>query len=724
MAVDSIVALRHVVALATKKWIHQGDGKTHVESYGFGKTFKAEVVELGGLEDLYGLLERLAPDPRTFLIRGEPIPGRDLEAITRTKNAKGEPPSFREIPRHWLMLDVDGGGLSGIDWSTPRGCEDVANRVLGLMPLELRRAGYVWQASAGAGMKAGARMHLWFWLDRPMGEHELTLWGDFTNENSGKKLLDVAVFRTVQPHYIATPIFDGLLDPVARRLGYVPGAPASLPRMSAKGESWRRKLEPLYFENNDKIHDHVRDACAAFFCANGVEAPDDLLVKSIRAAVARAEEIQGRQGEYNEDKIAGEIQSGRDFAGSRVSSGENLLRDAQGNPKSTIGNVISVMRAHDDWQKMLAWDMRSHRIHIMRETPWKSQPGEWVDSRDSVRAAEWFVQQPRMACDDGTILRAATTLAREWEFDPVADWLSDLEWDVCGRLDNWLTGWCGAAPSAYVRRVGRMMLIGAVARAFIPGCKLDTVTVLQGETGAHKSTLVEILGGEWFASVDEEKDILQKIHGPWFCELPELGPFRSLNYNRIKSFTSTRSDRFRAPYMRLPEDRPRTNVLVATVNPEGIGWQEDATSARRFWPVDVGEIDTDSIAAARDQLFAEAVVAFRAGEQWWVDSPRDPDFVPAQEAIYAHDTWQDVIERILITGATNFASGRQVVIDKNAETVRMSDLLFVCFGDQEQPKRAQHRAARALMRLGWAADTHGIWKKGLRDGPIADRVTG
>lgn len=721
MPLDSVVCLKHPVALASKRFSLGADGQTKTESYGFGKTFEASVVPLEGLEDLYKLISRLVDDPRTFLIRGEPLPGRDLRAITRTKNAKGEPPSFREIPRYWLMIDVDGADIGGIDWATPEGCEAAANRVLGLMPLELRKAGYIWQASSSAGIKKGARFHFFFWLDRPMGEHELTLWGDFTNENLGKKVLDVAVFRTIQPHYVANPIFDGILDPVAKRLGYVSGAPASLPRMSAKGESWKRKIEPLYFENNDKIHDHVRDACAAFFCANGPDAPDDLLLKALRAGVARAEEIQNRQGEYNEDKLASEIDSGREFARSRVSSGENLLLDTQGNPKASIGNVISIMRSHDDWQRLLAWDMRSHRIHIMRETPWKSQPGEWIDSRDSVRAAEWFMQQPRMGVDDGTVLRAATTLAREWEFDPVADWLSDLEWDACPRLDNWLSGWCGAAPTTYVRRVSRMMLIGAVARAFMPGCKLDTVTVLQGKTGRGKSSLVEVLGGEWFASVDEEKDILQKIHGPWFCELPELGPFRSLNYNRIKSFTSTRIDRFRAPYMRLPEDRKRTCVLVATVNPEGIGWQEDATSGRRFHPVDVGEIDLDSIVEAREQLFAEAVVAFRAGEPWWVANPEDPDFLSAQDAIYASDTWEDIIGRVLTLGGTNYINGKTIAIEKGTTSVRMSDLLGVCFDDWEQSKRTQHRAARALMRLGWVSGTHGKWKKALQDDATPDK---
>jgi predicted P-loop ATPase len=87
-----------------------------------------------------------------------------------------------------------------------------------------------------------------------------------------------------------------------------------------------------------------------------------------------------------------------------------------------------------------------------------------------------------------------------------------------------------------------------------------------------------------------------------------------MNHNHIKGFTSTRIDRFSAPYMRLPEDRKRTCSLGITLNPEGIGWNHDATGARRFWPVNVTRIDRDAVAAAREQMFAEAVVAFKDGE--------------------------------------------------------------------------------------------------------------
>jgi hypothetical protein len=394
---DSITILSHPTALATKRFYLGPGGKTLSDPYGEGKYFKAETVPLEGLGDLADLLELLSKDTRAFCIRAEVIPGSNLDHLRRTKKTKdGEVPCLREYPRRWMMIDVDGLDHDHqVDWSTPEGCQAAATWLLGKLPMELRTAGHIWQCSSSAGHKPGVRMHFWFWIDRPMGEAELERWGEAVNDTNGKKILDLAVFRTVQPLYIANPVFDHVIDPVAQRLGYVPGAPAVLPRLASRADQWKRKLEPLYYESNDKIHDHVRDACASYFCAHGPDAEVTSFRGAVMDAVARAEELQGRQGDYPEDKIDTEIQSGREFARGRAAAGENLLLDGKGTTSGAMANIMAVMQSDEEWRGLLAWNTRSAQIQILRTLLGARPRGYWNDATDSIKACVWFGQKKR-----------------------------------------------------------------------------------------------------------------------------------------------------------------------------------------------------------------------------------------------------------------------------------------------------------------------------------------
>ncbi|MEP0585888.1 MAG: VapE domain-containing protein [Roseobacter sp.] len=57
----------------------------------------------------------------------------------------------------------------------------------------------------------------------------------------------------------------------------------------------------------------------------------------------------------------------------------------------------------------------------------------------------------------------------------------------------------GAADGEYHDAISFRFFIGAVARAYQPGCKLDTMLVLEGAQGTFKSTAVALLFGKsWF----------------------------------------------------------------------------------------------------------------------------------------------------------------------------------------------------------------------------------
>ncbi|MBK7362162.1 MAG: hypothetical protein IPJ01_07665 [Micavibrio sp.] len=90
-------------------------------------------------------------------------------------------------------------------------------------------------------------------------------------------------------------------------------------------------------------------------------------------------------------------------------------------------------------------------------------------------------------------------LCLENHVDPVQEYLDALVWDGVPRLSRLLPEYFGAADTNLNQAIGRLMMVAAVRRVREPGCKFDTIVVLEGQQGTGKSTALTILaGGENF----------------------------------------------------------------------------------------------------------------------------------------------------------------------------------------------------------------------------------
>lgn len=79
------------------------------------------------------------------------------------------------------------------------------------LPEAFQDMGAVCQLTSSALLKPGARLRLWFILDRPLSDGECRRW-------LASSPVDPSLFRAVQPHYTASPHFLGCTDPVSRRV--------------------------------------------------------------------------------------------------------------------------------------------------------------------------------------------------------------------------------------------------------------------------------------------------------------------------------------------------------------------------------------------------------------------------------------------------------------------------------------------------------------------------
>lgn len=252
------------------------------------------------------------------------------------------------------------------------------------------------------------------------------------------------------------------------------------------------------------------------------------------------------------------------------------------------------------------------------------------------------------------VAREVEEYARKNSYHPVRNWLESLEWDRTERLTRWLAHTVGAEASEYLAAIGQMFLVAMVARIFEPGCKADYMLILEGEQGEEKSKMCRILGGEWFSDhlpdITSGKDASIHLRGKWLIEIAEMHAFNKAESTQLKTFISRETEKFRPPYGRADVNEPRQNLFIGTTNKEI--YLKDETGGRRFWPVKVKTraIQLDWLADNRNQLFAEAVHAYREGCPWWPDRDFEREHIqPHQDARFDADAWEEPIAEFIRT---------------------------------------------------------------------------
>lgn len=365
-----------------------------------------------------------------------------------------------------------------------------------------------------------------------------------------------------------------------------------------------------------------------------------------------------------------------------------LMRKKDGSVKRGYFNVELYVSGHPQYRGKWALDTMCNRI--------------WFDGAPM---PDTMVHQIRSEADQrlgftparDDVEAAAMAAASRRPFHPVARYLRSLDWDGTPRLASMAAEYLGSSSAIHAEMVRRWM-IGAAKRALEPGCKLDTALMLVGQQGARKSTFFATLGGQWHADtyVDiTNKDSYVQIHSAWIYELSELENVVSGRAeSRLKAWLTSTHDMYRAPYQRVAESKPRGVVICGTTN--RAQFLTDETGSRRFWIVPVnGLIDTDRLAVARDQLWAEAVAAAEAGERWWLDAETERLRAMATEDFHESDSWEQPIAEWLATP----------LITEVTTTELLRDALKLDVG--KHGRFEQIRCGRVLGALGWARERRG-----------------
>lgn len=365
-----------------------------------------------------------------------------------------------------------------------------------------------------------------------------------------------------------------------------------------------------------------------------------------------------------------------------------LQKGDNGQVKRNLTNLMHHLRNLPALGKELRFNELSY------QPEWRGKPIEDPDLVD----IRLILEQEGFPPPDKDVRAAVDRCARENSYNPVADYLTSLNWDGSPRIERWMVRLLGAPDTDFVRLISPKVMISAVARALDPGCKVDTVLVIEGPQGIKKSTAIATLFGEEYTAesvslFEQHNKMVMAMMGAWVVELAEFIAIARSNQNSVKGLLSMRKDKVVLPYAKMSSTHPRRCVFFGTINPDETGYLTDSTGNRRYWPVSATKADVDGIRRNRDQLWAEAVHRYRAGERWWLEPEEEGLAQEAQSQREEEDAWAEPLRNKIKSEAENGRSYPEITVDQA--------LTLLGIPHERKDKRAQMRAGACLKSLGY-----------------------
>jgi hypothetical protein len=429
---DSVSILRTLPEpnrkVATKTWRNGSNGPER-EDFGNAYWFQHERRDCSNIKELSAILAELEADPYALIVRAEILEGVNPDKMNRRHLDGGpsKPAMMKPQPRPWLCIDFDNIPAPPLtDLTTDP--ESAVEYLIGLLPDQFHDAACHWQLSSSAGMSETLSAHCWFWLDRPIADDDAGKWAKHVNETRKAEaaregrivgnLVDPAVMRTVQAHYTAAPIFDGLPDPLPRRSGFRDGltdavkltlAPA---KTKADGTGFYAKLKLLGDGlGREGFNSPLSRAAASYVASNGIPGPKEreTLKTRLRAAIDAAPKEQGRDvsryqsDAYLDDAIAS--------AARKYGKGPTM-EPSDGPPEASTDATMKLMgNATAYTLMMLLWGRNGHhgkpvycdRRKLAEMFGWG--PNRVTRARQFLEAEGWLKWHSggeAMILDDGT----------------------------------------------------------------------------------------------------------------------------------------------------------------------------------------------------------------------------------------------------------------------------------------------------------------------------------
>lgn len=300
------------------------------------------------------------------------------------------------------------------------------------------------------------------------------------------------------------------------------------------------------------------------------------------------------------------------------------LRAERGKVYNTAANYKRVLQYDPLLKGAIRKNLLTERIDIVKPLGWYRDSPTLTDV--DVKYLLLYFEENYGLTVEKKIIDAVAVIANENRYHPVCDFLNALQWDGTERIRFCLHRFLGSDTDDYTYEALKLFLLGAISRAFKPGCKFEVMLCLVGGQGAGKSSFFRLLAvnDDWFSDdlkkLDDE-NVYRKMQGHWIIEMSEMiATANAKSIEEIKSFLSRQKETYKIPYETHPADRKRQCVFGGSSNTLDF-LPLDRTGNRRFVPVMVyperAEVhilaDEQASREYINQMWAEAMEIYRSG---------------------------------------------------------------------------------------------------------------
>ena len=298
----------------------------------------------------------------------------------------------------------------------------------------------------------------------------------------------------------------------------------------------------------------------------------------------------------------------------------------KGNPYQTISNCETVLANDIRLAGRFAYNTMAYSRTVECPLPWDASTGVRPIADSDYASLTAYLEREYLLTSKDKAIDAVLITCNANRYNPVTAWLSSLKWDGESRIPYLLPTYLGCDMNDYNISAIKLWMRGAIARAFHPGIKFDTMLVLKGEQGIGKSEFLRKMAHEpsWFNdnfNTVEGDAAAEKLRGMWIVEIAELLAVKNAKeVEGVKAFITSREDKYRPKYARETEARPRVCVFAGSTNSDS--FLTDPTGNRRFLIVECHQsaiqksvVKDEHAQEFIDQCWAEAMAAWDAGER-------------------------------------------------------------------------------------------------------------